>query len=101
EDGSTYQSLCRCGDVEGVNSLLTDETVEERVLRRAFIKASAYGQDINVLSTSEETVYKVDPQIISNIYRDLVIPLTKDAEILYLFQRTGCPCPPLEGIHNR
>lgn len=109
----------------GVLALLTNVAVEKKVLQRAFVKASTYGSDINDLpvvvdaSTGggssgsgsesesgaadeqrERRSFKVEPQIIADIYRDLVIPLTKDVEIMYLFQRTGYPCPPLEGIHD-
>lgn len=98
--------------------LLTNKAVEERVLQRAFVKASTYGSDINHLPVTNdgstitaaaaaaaaakgERNFKVNPQSIVDIYRDMVIPLTKDVEILYLFQRTGYPCPSLEGIHDR
>lgn len=88
--------------------LLTNKAVEERVLQRAFMKASTYGSDINDLPIVGDSRgpkegaknFKVDPQSIVDIYRDLVIPLTKDVEIMYLFQRTGYPCPSLEGIHH-
>ncbi|CAM9172075.1 unnamed protein product [Choristocarpus tenellus] len=97
EDKETYHSLCRAGDISGVNDLLTNKVVEERVLQRAFMKASTYGQDITDVTTTGvvngETNFKLDPHVISDIYRDLVIPLTKDVEIRYLFQRTGHPCP--------
>jgi len=32
---------------------------------------------------------KVDPRVIAGIYRDLLIPLTKDVEVVYLFRRCG------------
>ncbi|CAM9317282.1 unnamed protein product [Scytosiphon promiscuus] len=115
-DSKTYQDLCRAGDARGVLELLTNKAVEKRVLQRAFIKASTYGRDINDVSglgpqatedeeggggaVKEEGNFKVNPQYIVDIYRDTVIPLTKDVEILYLFQRTGYPCPSLEGIHD-
>ncbi|CAN0391375.1 unnamed protein product [Ectocarpus sp. 12 AP-2014] len=112
EDSKTYQDLCRAGDARGVLELLTNKAVEEKVLKRAFMKASTYGSDINDVPVSAEDAkggdgaakaeqnFKVNPQFIVDIYRDTVIPLTKDVEILYLFQRTGYPCPSLEGIHD-
>lgn len=108
EDSKTYQELCRAGDVLGVLELLTNKSVEEKVLQRAFVKASTYGSDISdVPSDGSEGSddkggrnFKVNPQCIVDIYREMVIPLTKDVEILYLFQRTGYPCPSLEGIHD-
>lgn len=111
EDSKTYQELCRAGDVLGVLELLTNKAVEEKVLQRAFMKASTYGSDINNVPSGDnakrgsgdakgERNFKVNPQCIVDIYREMVIPLTKDVEILYLFQRTGYPCPPLDGIHD-
>ena len=37
---------------------------------------------------------KVDPAVIESIYRDLIIPLTKDIEVAYLFRRCGKEPPP-------
>lgn len=106
EDSRTYQALCRAGDAPGVLALLTNKAVEKKVLHRAFMKASTYGSDVNDLpilgeqAADQERHFKVDPHSIVAIYRDFVIPLTKDVEIYYLFQRAGYPCPPLEGIHD-
>ena len=41
-----YTELVRDGDVAGIIAELTNVEVERRVLRRAFLKASTYGQDI-------------------------------------------------------
>ena len=43
------------------------------MLRRAFTKASTYGQDV----TGASEGCKVDPMLIAEIYRDMIIPLTK------------------------
>lgn len=37
---------------------------------------------------------KVDPRVIEAIYRDILIPLTKDVEVAYLFRRCGKEPPP-------
>lgn len=55
------------------------------VCQRAELKASTYGQDIG----GETTACKVEPRVIAAIYRDMIIPLTKDVEVLYLFERVG------------
>lgn len=97
-----YHDLCRAGDAVGVNKLLTNKAVEQKVLHRAYIKASTYGRDIGGVEEDEEVSpqFKVEPEVIMNLYRRLVIPLTKDVEILYLFERTGYACPSLDGIHD-
>jgi chorismate mutase len=37
---------------------------------------------------------KVCPSVVESIYRDLIIPLTKDVEVAYLFRRCGRDPPP-------
>jgi len=37
---------------------------------------------------------KVDPDVIESIYRDIIIPMTKDVEVAYLFLRCGREPPP-------
>ncbi|CAM9268196.1 unnamed protein product [Phaeothamnion confervicola] len=109
EDGRRYRELCKAGDAAGVNALLTNAAVEARVLRRAFDKASAYGRDVGGESDGGGESGggggtgkpKVEPASIAGLYRDLIIPLTKDVEIEYLFQRTGYACPPLVGLQER
>ena len=71
--------------------------VERRVLRRAFVKASTYGQDI----TGTTEGYKIDPMLIADIYRDMIIPLTKDVEVRYLFHRVGFSPPTPDTYYSR
>jgi len=89
ESEAQYRALVAADDVEGVMALLTDTAVEARVLERAKLKASTYGQDI----TGETEECKVEPEVIAAIYRDVIIPLTKDVEVLYLFERVGREVP--------
>lgn len=125
-----YQRLVEAGDAQGVMKLLTNEAVEEQVLRRAKIKAATYGREpllakIPTLECSDTTSIvaaaaasavvaaveamekqqdgktkvrgKVDPAVIESIYRDIIIPLTKDVEVAYLFRRCGREPPPQYG----
>ncbi len=44
----------------------------------------------------------MEPAVIAAIYRDIVIPLTKDVEVLYLFERVGrAPPTPLPSQRYR
>lgn len=95
QDRNTYEELLEAGNVQGVLDLLTNVEVERNVLRRSFIKASTYGQDID--GQGGGGVAKLDPQIIPDIYRDLIIPLTKVVEVQYLFRRVGLQPPPKES----
>jgi len=66
-------------------------------------KLAAYGGDVSFVAaaaasavatamealSSKEQEGKIDPKIIEEIYRDFIIPLTKDVEVDYLFRRCG------------
>lgn len=124
-DPKEYQRLVDAGDANGVMALLTNAVVEEKVLRRARLKAATYGSEpllselppiegsdatstlvaaaaasavvaalgaLNVSSSSH--IGKVDPSVIEQVYRDIIIPMTKDIEVAYLFLRCGKEPPP-------
>jgi chorismate mutase len=46
ENPKKYEELVAESNVQGIISQLTNIEVERRVLRRAFVKASTYGQDV-------------------------------------------------------
>ncbi|GMH68847.1 hypothetical protein TL16_g05021, partial [Triparma laevis f. inornata] len=124
-DPEGYQRMCGEGDVEGVMRLLTNEIVEEKVLKRSKIKAATYGReplsdaipvgkerskdseirDIVAAAAAAAANAAVDimgdgyagmklkPSVVEGLYRDLIIPLTKEIEVEYLFRRTGFECP--------
>lgn len=96
KDPERYTRLVAQGDVVGILNLLTNVEVERKVLRRAFVKASTYGQDI----AGNTEGYKVEPMLIADIYRDMIIPLTKDVEVRYIFRRVGATPPPAESYFD-
>lgn len=87
-----YTSLIRARDVTGIMEALTNRAVEERLLRRVRHKAKAYGSEIEDEGRCEDAALKVDPEVIVEVYRDFLIPLTKDVEVDYLLRRCG-PVP--------
>lgn len=76
----------------------------QKVLERVKLKASTYGQDLEssiappAAMTSSE--WKVDPQLISDIYRDFVMPLTKEVQVAYLLQRLAHPSISVAGVEG-
>lgn len=118
-----YQALVEAGDTEGVWELLTNMVVEKKVLRRARLKAATYGREplLSTLPEIEgtdntsivaaaaaaavvaaieamgddddEEMRKINPKLIESIYEDVIIPLTKDIEVAYLFLRCGKEIP--------
>eukprot|EP00980_Cylindrotheca_fusiformis_P015191 scaffold4204_cov140-Cylindrotheca_fusiformis.AAC.10 len=129
-DPEGYQKLVDAGDADGVMKLLTNEAVEAKVVRRARLKAATYGRepllaDMPPLSTSKENASivaaaaaaavvgaieamgdddalydKVCPSTVESVYRDIIIPLTKDIEVAYLFRRCGKRPPPQFAPHR-
>ncbi|KDO30094.1 hypothetical protein SPRG_05285 [Saprolegnia parasitica CBS 223.65] len=82
-----YSALIRNNDAEGIMAALTNVVVEEKVAKRVCLKASTYGQDIDGAPTTAGGHCKVDPQLISDLYLNFVMPLTKEVQVAYLLQR--------------
>ncbi|DAZ93678.1 TPA: hypothetical protein N0F65_008186 [Lagenidium giganteum] len=93
-----YTELIMANDAEGIMTALTNMAVEEKVLKRVKLKASTYGQDVD--ETSGPKDYKVDPQLISDLYRDFVMPLTKEVQVAYLLQRLAHPAISVAGVEG-
>jgi chorismate mutase len=130
-DPAEYQRLVDAGDAEGVMKLLTNEAVEEQVIRRARLKAATYGTEpllasMPLIDASDTAAFvaqaaasavaaalefvegsrkennlqhKIDPGVIESIYKDIIIPMTKQIEVSYLFRRCGRE-PPTEDCHS-
>lgn len=73
----------------------------QKVLERVKLKASTYGQDPNAPTTaSDDKDWKVNPQLISDLYRDFVMPLTKEVQVQYLLQRVAHPSIAVAGVEG-
>ena len=148
-DPDSYKRLVAINDRAGVMALLTDSSVERKVLRRAAMKCATYGRepilsdfeaglkkqvgfankdnktseelttiiaaaaaaaavvavegltgsasDGSSSKSSEEGVLKVNPNAIEKIYKDVIIPMTKEVEVEYLFRR--CKEKPFKGAN--
>ena len=49
-------------------------------------KAVVFGQDA---LSGNKPGYKVDPALVANLYRAMIIPLTKQVQVTYLLRRLG------------
>lgn len=69
--------------------LLTFESVEETVKKRVAKKAMVFGQEVTLNNSSNTTngKYKVDPSVVSRLYAEWVMPLTKLVQVEYLLRR--------------
>lgn len=83
-DRELYTKLIKARDVDGIVANITNAAVEEKILNRLLVKAKAYGTDP---TAGEKSASKVHPEAVVKIYKDWVIPLTKEVEVDYLLRR--------------
>jgi chorismate mutase len=81
-------------DNDTLMSLLTFKAVEEKVKRRVEKKARTFGQNVTLEGSAgkqenivEDSECKVDPKVLSKLYDQWLMPLTKDVEVEYLVRR--------------
>ncbi|XP_045807426.1 chorismate mutase 2-like [Trifolium pratense] len=86
ENPRDYEPLIRAKDKKSLMKLLTVKSVEDIVVKRVEKKAMVFGQEVS-LDHDVNGKYKVDPAIVSRLYLDSIIPLTKDVEVEYLLRR--------------
>lgn len=91
EGTAKYVDMIRRGDRRGLADSITDAKVEEKVLQRLRLKARTYGTDPSVVGAAEanddEDRAKINVDAVVSMYKDHVIPLTKEVEVEYLMQR--------------
>ncbi|KAF4317735.1 hypothetical protein BBO99_00007815 [Phytophthora kernoviae] len=96
-----YTKLILANDADGIMDALTNLAVEKKVLERVQLKASTYGQDPNAPAAAPVgQECKVNPQLISDLYRDFVMPLTKEVQVQYLLQRVAHPSIAVAGVEG-
>lgn len=84
EDPTRFDTLVASHDDPGLWAAITRAEVEERVLARVKAKVEA------VQSVSDPSLrYLVDPSLVVDFFRQTIIPLTKEGEIRYLYQRAS------------
>lgn len=81
-----YVKLIMKEDRKGIYDLLTNMDVENKLLMRVEKKARTFGQDIELIE-SEDPHLKIQPKLLTELYKDFIIPLTKEVEVLYLLHR--------------
>lgn len=85
-DPERYTRLIRASDREGIAASITNRTVEQTVLERVRLKALTYGTDPGAIGNTGKPT-RIDVDAIVSMYRDFIIPLTKEVEVEYLMQR--------------
>lgn len=83
---ATVQNYINAGDADAILSHITTPEVEATLLERVLRKTRMYCRDIEA---ADENSYKIDPQLVVDLYADYIIPLTKEVEVHYLLARTS------------
>lgn len=80
-DSATYEDLIAREDAAGLMDLLTFPEQEARVIERVASKAAIFGQDIDASGHAVAASYKVEPDLVASLYREWVMPLTKEVQV--------------------
>jgi chorismate mutase len=83
-DPARYTKLMHAKDRRGMLALLTRKDVEEKIIARIRGKVAAAQAKVN-----RGIRHVIDAREILRFYRDCIIPLTKEGEVLYLFNRVA------------
>jgi len=81
-----YRTAVAEQDRDAILDLITDEEVEDGVIDRVGLKARTYARE--VLPESDGHT-RIEPETITAIYRQWVIPLNKQVQVEYMLQRTA------------
>ncbi|MFP4415736.1 MAG: chorismate mutase [Fibrobacterota bacterium] len=82
EDIPRYRTLIRDKDTDKLLQKLTRTDIEERIIERVAEKV-----DQMQAFTNRQIRHVISPAVILSFYRDVIIPMTKKGEILYLLNR--------------
>lgn len=85
-DPAHYKRLIESRDIAGIEQSITNLAVEEKILQRLREKCATYGTD-PALKHLHLIQLKVKPDVIVDLYKEYVIPLTKKVEVEYLLRR--------------
>lgn len=85
-DKPLYIKLILAKDVKGIEESITNSAVEDKILERLVVKAESYGVDPS-LRFGTNVQSKVQPEVIAQLYKKWIIPLTKKVEVDYLLRR--------------
>ena len=82
-----YEPAIQAGDADALMATLTFPDQEDRVVERVRGKAATFGQDLDAQGNVTDVQYKVAPQVVADLYKTWVMPLTKEVQVAYLLKR--------------
>jgi chorismate mutase len=81
---ASFAELIRAGNEKAISDKLTRRDVEEKIVRRIREKVKTMQ-----LSVNKKVRYCIDPFVVAEFYRNVIVPLTKKGEVMYLMNRRG------------
>lgn len=89
------EALIKARDREGLMAFITKPEVEARNIQRVILKTKTFSQDIDTPNLQDEgdKKYKIDADYVGAVFRDYLMPLTKDVEVEYLLARLDPSSP--------
>jgi len=98
-------ALILARDYQGLMDFITKPEVEAKNIQRVILKARTFSQNISfgvdgqlAPDVSSDTTYKINPDYIGTVFRDFLMPLTKEVEVNYLLARLSDPS--LKALHG-
>ena len=79
-----FTKLILAGNRKAIIAKLTRKNVEEKIVRRIRNKVAAMQSKVN-----KNVRYCVDPDVVAEFFKNVIVPLTKKGETLYLMNRLG------------
>merc|ERR1712203_862281 len=75
-------------------AFITKADVEARNIQRVILKARTFSQNISsggeghlASAPSMSTTFRIDPDFVGDVFREYIMPLTKEIEVEYLLAR--------------
>lgn len=82
-----FSRLIRAKDADGLMKLLTHPVTEKKVVERVLKKAQRYARERDDEAGAPSPLYKIDPQVVAEMYENYLIPLNKKVQVAYLLAR--------------
>ncbi|KAI6247435.1 Chorismate mutase [Erysiphe necator] len=84
ENPEAFTAMIKAGDRQAIAKAITKPAVEQKVLERIRLKSKIYSTDP---CESSDKGPKINVDAVVSMYRDCVIPYTKEVEVEYMMQR--------------
>eukprot|EP01024_Parvocaulis_polyphysoides_P064027 TRINITY_DN7427_c0_g1_i1.p3 TRINITY_DN7427_c0_g1~~TRINITY_DN7427_c0_g1_i1.p3 ORF type:complete len:215 (-),score=19.96 TRINITY_DN7427_c0_g1_i1:1452-2039(-) len=89
-----YTDLIKRQDEDAILETLTNLEVEKKVVERVRFKAAILGSnlsdlvhdDLNIIFNQKQD-WRVQPEVVAELYKRWVMPMTKQVQVMYLLKR--------------